>query len=82
MRSAARRATIAALLFAFASVATVSAASGSAGDHPRSYYVSVGDSLAAGVQPIGDASDLYRTTTGTPSSCSRSPAPTRPSSPS
>jgi len=64
MRSAVRRATIAALLFAFASVGIVSASSGSAGAHPRSYYVSVGDSLAAGVQPIGDASDLYRTEDG------------------
>lgn len=28
------------------------------------YYVSVGDSLAAGVQPIGDPADLYRTDSG------------------
>jgi len=40
------------------------AAGGSSGEHAKLYYVSVGDSLAAGVQPIGDPADLYRTDEG------------------
>ena len=64
MRSALRRATVAALLFVFVAAGTASAAPGSSDDHAKLYYVSVGDSLAAGVQPIGDASDLYRTDAG------------------
>jgi lysophospholipase L1-like esterase len=64
MRSALRRATVAALLFVFVAAGTASAAPGSSGDHAKLYYVSVGDSLAAGVQPIGDPADLYRTKQG------------------
>jgi len=64
MRSALRRAMVAALLFAFVSVGSVSAAPGSSGDHAKLYDVSLGDSLAAGVQPIGDPADLYRTDAG------------------
>jgi lysophospholipase L1-like esterase len=33
-------------------------------DNARVYYVSVGDSLAAGVQPIGDPAAMYRTDEG------------------
>jgi lysophospholipase L1-like esterase len=40
------------------------AAPGSSGEHAKLYYVSLGDSLAAGVQPIGDPTDLYRTADG------------------
>jgi lysophospholipase L1-like esterase len=43
---------------------TASAAGGSSGDHAKLYQVSVGDSLASSVQPIGDPGDLYRTTDG------------------
>jgi lysophospholipase L1-like esterase len=65
MRSSLRRATVAALLFAFVAAGTASAAApGSSGDHAKSYYVSVGDSLAASVQPIGDSADLFRTSDG------------------
>jgi lysophospholipase L1-like esterase len=45
-------------------VGTAAAASGPGADHSKAYYVSVGDSLAAGVQPIGDPSNLYRTDSG------------------
>jgi lysophospholipase L1-like esterase len=40
------------------------AAPGSSAEHAKVYYLSVGDSLAAGVQPIGDPADLYRTDEG------------------
>jgi lysophospholipase L1-like esterase len=59
-----RHAGIAALLLVLATAGTVAASPGSNADHARRYYVSVGDSLAAGVQPIGDANDLYRTDAG------------------
>jgi lysophospholipase L1-like esterase len=55
---------LAALIFVLVSAGTALGAPGSSGDHARQSYVSVGDSLAAGVQPIGDAADLYRTTDG------------------
>ena len=64
MRSTLRRAMVAALLFAIAAAGTASASSGSSAGNARSWYVSVGDSLAAGVQPIGDPADLYRTDAG------------------
>jgi lysophospholipase L1-like esterase len=64
MRSSLRRATAAALLFVFVAAGTASAAPGSSGAHAKSYDVSVGDSLAAGVQPIGDPNDLFRTNDG------------------
>jgi lysophospholipase L1-like esterase len=47
-----------------ATAGTTMAAGGSSGEHAKLYYVSVGDSLAAGVQPIGDPADLYRTDDG------------------
>jgi lysophospholipase L1-like esterase len=37
---------------------------GSSGDHAPLYYLSLGDSLAAGVQPTGDPANLYRTDEG------------------
>ena len=37
---------------------------GRSGDHAPLYYLSLGDSLAAGVQPIGDPANLYRTDEG------------------
>jgi len=47
-----------------ATAGTTMAAGGSSAEHAKRYYVSVGDSLAAGVQPIGDPADLYRTDEG------------------
>jgi lysophospholipase L1-like esterase len=64
MRTALRRACLAGLLLVLTASGTVAAAPGSSADHAKRYYVSVGDSLAAGVQPIGDAADLYRTREG------------------
>jgi lysophospholipase L1-like esterase len=64
IRRAIRRAAIAGLLLVVVTAGTAVAAPGSSADHAKPYYVSVGDSLAAGVQPIGDASDLYRTDEG------------------
>jgi lysophospholipase L1-like esterase len=37
---------------------------GSSRDHAPLYYLSLGDSLAAGVQPIGDPTDMHRTDEG------------------
>jgi lysophospholipase L1-like esterase len=37
---------------------------GRSGDHAPLYYLSLGDSLAAGVQPIGDPANLHRTDQG------------------
>ena len=45
-------------------MAPVSAAGRSDLERSKLYYVSVGDSLAAGVQPIGDPADMYRTDDG------------------
>jgi lysophospholipase L1-like esterase len=39
---------------------------GSSGEHAPLYYLSLGDSLAAGVQPTGDAADMFRTDEGYP----------------
>jgi lysophospholipase L1-like esterase len=64
MRSAVRRAVVAALLLVAVSAGTASAGGGASFGHARIYYVSVGDSLAAGVQPIGDPAELYRTDEG------------------
>ena len=66
MRSPVRRAAVAALLLVAVSAGTASAGGGASFGHARVYYVSVGDSLAAGVQPIGDPADLYRTSEGYP----------------
>ena len=56
------------LLAAFAltmgSVGSAAAAGGSSADKAKLYYLSLGDSLAAGVQPIGDPADLFRTDRG------------------
>ena len=56
------------LLAAFAlvlgSVGQAAAANGAGADHAKLYYLSVGDSMAAGVQPIGDPDDMYRTDDG------------------
>jgi lysophospholipase L1-like esterase len=37
------------------------AAPGASGDHAVHYYLSLGDSLAAGYQPTGDPTDMFRT---------------------
>ena len=42
------------------------AAPAASGDHARQYYLSLGDSLAAGVQPIGDPDHAFRTNDGYP----------------
>ena len=55
-----------ALLLSVALVAPAAAAPGASGSNAKKYYVSLGDSLAAGVQPIGDPADLFRTTDGYP----------------
>ncbi len=39
-------------------------APGASGDHAVMYYLSLGDSLAAGQQPTGDPGDMYRTNEG------------------
>ena len=64
MPSILRRVTVAALLLAISVAGTASAAPTGSGGHARAFYVSVGDSLAAGVQPIGAPTDLYRTDEG------------------
>jgi lysophospholipase L1-like esterase len=55
---------VAAFAMVVASAAPVAAAGGSSGDKAKIYYLSVGDSLAAGVQPIGDPDELFRTDQG------------------
>ena len=63
MRSIRLGALAVALLLAFAQpVAAVGP--GRSGGHAPVYYLSVGDSLAAGVQPIGDPANMYRTNDG------------------
>jgi lysophospholipase L1-like esterase len=52
------------LVMVLASAGTAAASSGTSAGHARQYYVSVGDSLAAGVQPTGDPGSLYRTNEG------------------
>jgi len=66
------------ILFVMSGVAT--AGSGSDAERARLYYLSIADSLAAGVQPIGDPSDGFRTDQAMPSSFSRRRVPDRPSS--
>lgn len=53
-----------AMLLSLALVAPAAAAPGTSGVHAKKYYVSVGDSLAAGVQPIGDPDRQFRTSDG------------------
>jgi lysophospholipase L1-like esterase len=55
---------VAAFAMVIASAAPASAAGGSSGDKAKIYYLSVGDSLAAGVQPIGDPDAAFRTDQG------------------
>lgn len=57
-------APIAALVLVLGTVGSAAASSDASDDHAKLYYVSVGDSLAAGVQPIGDPDNLYRTAEG------------------
>ena len=57
-------APLASCMLILVTAGTVVAAPGWSTEHAKRYYVSVGDSLAAGVQPIGDADDLYRTDDG------------------
>lgn len=64
MNKTLRHAGLAALLLIFATAGTAAGANGSGLDNAKPYYVSLGDSLAAGVQPIGDPADLYRTDAG------------------
>ena len=64
MHKVLRRAGLGAVLLIFVTVGTAAAASGPGADHAKVFYVSVGDSLAAGVQPIGEPSNLYRTDSG------------------
>jgi len=55
---------LAASLLTLALTGQALAAPGSSGDHAVMYYLSLGDSLAAGEQPIGDPDDRYRTDDG------------------
>jgi lysophospholipase L1-like esterase len=57
-----RSAALAAVLLAVVTAAPVAAATDF--DHARIYDLSLGDSLAAGVQPTGDPANLYRTPDG------------------
>ncbi len=53
-----------ATFLALVPAATATASGGSSGDHAKLYQVSVGDSLAAGVQPTSDSANLFRTSDG------------------
>jgi lysophospholipase L1-like esterase len=59
---------VAILLTAFVlvlgSAGSAAAASGTGVDNAKTYYLSLGDSLAAGVQPIGDPNAAFRTNQG------------------
>src|SRR5262245_10472686 len=57
-------ATAAAVLLILITAAPASAAGGSSADNAKRFYVSVGDSRAAGVQPIGDPANGDRTDEG------------------
>jgi lysophospholipase L1-like esterase len=57
-------APIVSLALVLGTAGSAAASSPSRDDHAKQYYVSVGDSLAAGVQPIGDPDNLYRTHEG------------------
>lgn len=59
-------AVMAALVLIVGLAGPVGAAPGASGDHAMHYYLSLGDSLAAGQQPTGDPDDHYRTTEGYP----------------
>ncbi len=53
-----------AVLLIVALAGPASGASDSSGAHSRQYYLSLGDSLAVGVQPIGDPDRAFRTNDG------------------
>jgi lysophospholipase L1-like esterase len=55
---------LAAAAMTLAPAGPVLAAPGASGANAVHYYLSLGDSLAAGQQPIGDPDDLYRTDEG------------------
>lgn len=55
---------LAAVVLALATAGPAAAAPGQSGDHAVRYYLSLGDSLAAGQQPIGDPDDMHRTADG------------------
>jgi lysophospholipase L1-like esterase len=55
---------LAAGLLVVAVAGPVAAAPGASGRHAVHYYLSLGDSLAAGVQPIGDPDNMFRTSAG------------------
>jgi lysophospholipase L1-like esterase len=57
-------ALLAAFVLVLGSVGQAAAAGGSSGDKAKLYYLSLGDSLAAGVQPIGNPDNLFRTDRG------------------
>jgi lysophospholipase L1-like esterase len=57
-------AVLAAFVLVLASVGQTAAAGGSSFDKAKLYYLSLGDSLAAGVQPIGDPNAAFRTDRG------------------
>ena len=57
-------ALLAAFVLVLGSVGQAAAAGGWSADKAKLYYLSLGDSLAAGVQPIGNPDDLFRTDHG------------------
>jgi len=57
-------AVLAASLLVLALGSPVAAAPGASGDHAVMYYLSLGDSLAAGQQPTGDPDNMHRTNMG------------------
>jgi lysophospholipase L1-like esterase len=57
-------ALLAAFILVLGSVGQAAAAGGSSADKAKLYYLSLGDSLAAGVQPIGDPNAAFRTDRG------------------
>jgi lysophospholipase L1-like esterase len=58
------RALLVGLMLLLTTAGSVHGAGGSSSDRAKLYYVSLGDSLAASVQPIGDPDDLFRTDAG------------------
>jgi lysophospholipase L1-like esterase len=58
------RSVLGAVLLAVALAAPAAATSEASDGHARQYYLSLGDSLAAGVQPIGDPDRAFRTNDG------------------
>jgi lysophospholipase L1-like esterase len=57
-------AAMSAVILTLALAGPALAAPGASGDHAVHYYLSLGDSLAAGYQPTGDPSDMFRTDEG------------------